>query len=215
LALFGQAVSEEKIFLTLANQKKELILADMIISLWNLLQYHSIVSWAIQAQWAEPLVFLTIVVVQNVPLLMTESSMATCYLVVIPHWERGRDRKHLWSTTQHLEQLRSHPRGITHFRSYDVTSVRRSCRNTYRVMKKNPIIFWKAIIRFCFGFQTDTIRIISCHGNIRLPVWLQDLQALENRCLSDGLFTTANTWWIPSQIGSYSVMVNIRGCMEP
>jgi hypothetical protein len=45
LALFGQAVSEEKIFLTL--------------------------------QWAEPLVFLTIVVVQNVPLLMTESSMAT------------------------------------------------------------------------------------------------------------------------------------------
>jgi hypothetical protein len=29
----------------------------MIISLWNLLQYHSIVRWAIQAQWAEPLVF--------------------------------------------------------------------------------------------------------------------------------------------------------------
>jgi hypothetical protein len=28
----------------------------MIFSLWNLLQYHSIVSWAIQAQWAEPLV---------------------------------------------------------------------------------------------------------------------------------------------------------------
>jgi hypothetical protein len=28
----------------------------MIISLWNLLQYHSIVRWAIQAQWAEPLV---------------------------------------------------------------------------------------------------------------------------------------------------------------
>ena len=28
----------------------------MIIFLWNLLQYHSIVRWAIQAQWAEPLV---------------------------------------------------------------------------------------------------------------------------------------------------------------
>jgi hypothetical protein len=31
LALFGQAVSEEKIFLTLANQKKELILAAMFV----------------------------------------------------------------------------------------------------------------------------------------------------------------------------------------
>ena len=30
----------------------------MLISLWNLLQYHSIVRWAIQAQWAEPLVLL-------------------------------------------------------------------------------------------------------------------------------------------------------------
>jgi hypothetical protein len=30
----------------------------MIISLWNLLQYHSIVRWAIQAQWTEPLVTL-------------------------------------------------------------------------------------------------------------------------------------------------------------
>ena len=28
----------------------------MIISLWNLLQYHSIVRWAIQPLWAEPLV---------------------------------------------------------------------------------------------------------------------------------------------------------------
>ena len=28
----------------------------MIISLCNLLQYHSIVRWAVQAQWAEPLV---------------------------------------------------------------------------------------------------------------------------------------------------------------
>jgi hypothetical protein len=30
LAPFGQAVSEEKIFLTLANQKKELILAAIL-----------------------------------------------------------------------------------------------------------------------------------------------------------------------------------------
>ena len=30
----------------------------MIISLWNLLQYHSIVRWAIQAQWADPLVYI-------------------------------------------------------------------------------------------------------------------------------------------------------------
>jgi hypothetical protein len=34
-----------------------------------------------------------------------------CYLVEIPQWERERDRKHPWSTTQHLEQLRSHPKG--------------------------------------------------------------------------------------------------------
>jgi hypothetical protein len=31
LAPFGQVVSEEKIFLTLANQKKELILATMFV----------------------------------------------------------------------------------------------------------------------------------------------------------------------------------------
>ena len=31
LAPFGQAVSEEKIFLTLGNQKKELILATMFV----------------------------------------------------------------------------------------------------------------------------------------------------------------------------------------
>ena len=37
LAPFGQAVSEEKIFLTLANQKKELILAAMFVGQmeWN------------------------------------------------------------------------------------------------------------------------------------------------------------------------------------
>ena len=36
-----------------------LFLKVMIISLWNLLQYHSIVRWAIQAQWAEPLVSIS------------------------------------------------------------------------------------------------------------------------------------------------------------
>jgi hypothetical protein len=37
LAPFGQAVSEEKIFLTLANQKKDLILAAM----FNFFKYFS------------------------------------------------------------------------------------------------------------------------------------------------------------------------------
>jgi hypothetical protein len=44
LAPFGQAVSEEKIFLTLANQKKELILVAMFVGQMEKLQ------------WAEPLV---------------------------------------------------------------------------------------------------------------------------------------------------------------
>jgi hypothetical protein len=34
-----------------------------------------------------------------------------CYLVEIPQWERRGDRKHPWSTIQHIEQLRSHPKG--------------------------------------------------------------------------------------------------------
>jgi hypothetical protein len=33
------------------------------------------------------------------------------YLVEIPQWEHRRDRKHPWSTTQHLEQIRTHPKG--------------------------------------------------------------------------------------------------------
>jgi hypothetical protein len=41
--------------------------------------------------------------------------------VAIPQWERGRNRKHPWSTT-HLEQVKSH-RGITHFRSSDSRGV--------------------------------------------------------------------------------------------
>jgi hypothetical protein len=55
---------------------------------------------------------------------------------------------------------------------------------------------------FFLGFQTNTIPMMSCHGYIRLPVWLPDLQAVDNRCLSDGSFTISNTWWLPRQIGS-------------
>ena len=44
------------------------------------------------------------------------------YLVEIPQWERRRDRKHHWSTTQHLEQIRTTPTGIIHFQSDYVTS---------------------------------------------------------------------------------------------
>jgi hypothetical protein len=55
----------------------------------------------------------------------------------------------------------------------------------YYILKTNNPVF--------LGFQTDTIPIISCHGYIRLPVLLQDLQAVENRCLFDGSFTTSNT----------------------
>jgi hypothetical protein len=45
LAPFGQAVSEEKIFLTLANQKKELILAAMFVGQMERMEklYNSIV----------------------------------------------------------------------------------------------------------------------------------------------------------------------------
>jgi hypothetical protein len=35
-------------------------------------------------------------------------------------------------------------------------------------------IFWKPIIRFCFGFLTDTISIISCNGYIRLQYQTHD-----------------------------------------
>jgi hypothetical protein len=42
LAPFGQAVSEEKIFLTLANQKKKLILVAMFVGLAAILIVHCI-----------------------------------------------------------------------------------------------------------------------------------------------------------------------------
>ena len=35
----------------------------------------------------------------------------TGYLVEIQQWDRGRDRKHPWSITQYLEQIRSHTKG--------------------------------------------------------------------------------------------------------
>ena len=49
----------------------------MIISLWNLLQYHSIVRWAIQAQWAEPLVLIT-----------ATFAHLRCQVVTIGYWKK-------------------------------------------------------------------------------------------------------------------------------
>jgi hypothetical protein len=34
------------------------------------------------------------------------------YLVEILQWERGRDRKHPWSTTQHLEHIRKYRKNV-------------------------------------------------------------------------------------------------------
>jgi hypothetical protein len=56
----------------------------------------------------------------------------------------------------------------------DICRHSRSSSNTHRVRRKNPIIFWKPIIRFCFGFLTDTISIISCNGYIRLQYQTHD-----------------------------------------
>ena len=85
----------------------------------------------------------------------------------------------------------------------------------YNGRQKNLITWYKPTILTHFTFPINTIPIISCHGSIRLPVWLPDQQEVENRCLSDGSFTISNTWWLPSQIASHGVMVNIRRCMEP
>ena len=53
----------------------------MIISLWNLLQYHSIVRWAIQAQWAEPLVIeKTYVALHKVLLTCTIITLYKIYI---------------------------------------------------------------------------------------------------------------------------------------
>jgi hypothetical protein len=73
--------------------------------------------------------FLTIVVVQNVPLLFVIRFTASDYSLGI-----------FWS----LYCVLIKPLTCYHHH-------RRHHRNTHRVMMKNPIIFWKPIIRFCFG----------------------------------------------------------------
>jgi hypothetical protein len=53
-------VSEDKHSISIGIHSRWLLFFKvMIFSLWNLFQYHSIVRWAIQAQWAEPLVIYT------------------------------------------------------------------------------------------------------------------------------------------------------------
>ena len=109
---------------------------------------------------------------------------------------------HLSSNSSHIPQSSS--------------SSSSSSSHTHRVMKKkNPIIFWKPIIRFCFGFRTDTTPIISCHGCIHLPVWSRDLQAVANPSLSVDSYTISNTWWPQYQIASCGVMENTRLYTEP
>jgi hypothetical protein len=41
-------------------------------------------------------------------------------------------------------------------------------RNTHRVMMKNPIIFWKPIIRFCFG---NLYPVMSDHSPVNVYGW--------------------------------------------
>jgi hypothetical protein len=148
-----------------------------------------------------PAFFFTIVVVQNVPLPMTESSMATgCDVtesdVTGSDVIRSKVGDSPWGVILivrccivlqgcFLSRLRSHcgistklpksrwPRSIRrrrrwlrdiHLRCWqrDICCRRRSCSNTYRVMKKNPIIFWKPIIRFFLGSRR--IRSRSFHA---------------------------------------------------
>ena len=52
----------------------------MIISLWNLLQYHSIVRWAIQAQWVEPLVLVARVGGFHFVQVVFSFSVLCCYI---------------------------------------------------------------------------------------------------------------------------------------
>jgi hypothetical protein len=84
-----------------------------------------------------------------------------------------------------------------------------------RPKQRNRTLFWKPIIRFCFGFRTETIPIISCHGCFRLPVWSRDLQAVENPSLSGDSYAISNTWWPQYQIASCGVMENTRLYTEP
>ena len=85
------------------------------------------------------------------------------HLVEIPQWESGRDRKHPWRTIQHLEQLRSHPRGIIHFRYYDVTS----CDVTFgHVTSDSHATFgheqWYILYYYCIKKKSRGIHFRGC-----------------------------------------------------
>ena len=69
----------------------------MIISLWNLLQYHSIVRWVIQAQWAEPLVVKIHMHTKSLPFYLCSHTFikkvrvmvfnATCNNISVISWQ--------------------------------------------------------------------------------------------------------------------------------
>jgi hypothetical protein len=61
--------------------------------------------------WISDVVWKYISICQRRWLRIALGQRLLSYLVEIPQWERERDRKHHWSTTQHFEQLRSHPKG--------------------------------------------------------------------------------------------------------
>ena len=132
--------------------------------------------------------------------------------------KHGQQSLHL-SSSSHIPQgsssSSSHTR-LTQSSSNNSSSSSSCNSHTHRVMKKkNPIIFWKPIIRFCFGFRTGTTPIISCHGFIRLPVWSRSQPEVENLSLPGDSYTISNTWWPQYQIASCGVMENTRLYTEP
>jgi hypothetical protein len=71
----------------------------MIISFWNLLQYHSIVRWAVQAQWAEPLVERG---VDDLVILFSNQNHP-CYF--LHNFKRDTPRDHICQVWLHLAKL--------------------------------------------------------------------------------------------------------------
>jgi hypothetical protein len=70
------------------------------------------------------------------------------YLVEIPQWERRRHRKHPWSTTQHLEQIRTHHKGNhslsvlwRHFLWRHVKSGSHTTSGQFEVLCSTPRVF--------------------------------------------------------------------------
>ena len=95
------------------------------------------------------------------------------------HQHHQHQHHHHWPHHQHHHHW--HPHDHHHHSRHRrlQMDIRRRSSNTHRVMKKNLIIFWKPTILTHFTFPINTIPIISCRGSIRLPVWLQDLQAVD------------------------------------